>query len=426
MTATSGNILVTVQGTVSNGMPFTVSQTPTINSLSPTSGPVGRSVTISGVNFGATQGASTVTFKGTAAMPTKWTTTSIVTSVPSGAMTGNVVITTSNGTSSGVPFTVFQVPSITSLSVSSATIGSLVTITGANFGTSQGSSTVTFNGVAGTPASWSDTSIAVPVPVGATTGNVVVTENSLPSNAVALTVVTLSLPPVAQVLPANSATGVPENGRVVVRFAQPVQAPAIIAGTVAVSQGTTSITGTLALSNDGLSVTFSPSQNLQSNTTFNVAVTDLAGNQTTPEFQSTFATGSTTDTASPTIVQTSPQSGTTGVPTSAPIVVLFSKPMDPATLTPQTFSMSDNVTGLAVPGAVQVDASGRRHRSFRRTHLRSVLRSRWHSRRRLRTRPATTLAAAARTLASRQRSHPTLRRHKWSARVRQMQPPESR
>ncbi len=65
---------------------------PSITSLTPTSGLVGASVTISGANFGATQGTSTVTFNGTAATPTSWGATSIVAPVPAGATTGNVVV----------------------------------------------------------------------------------------------------------------------------------------------------------------------------------------------------------------------------------------------------------------------------------------------------------------------------------------------
>ena len=45
---------------------------PSITSLSPTSGAVGASVTITGTNFGSTQGASTVAFNGTAATLTSW------------------------------------------------------------------------------------------------------------------------------------------------------------------------------------------------------------------------------------------------------------------------------------------------------------------------------------------------------------------
>ena len=50
---------------------------PTIASLSPTSGLAGNSVTISGTNFGSIQGTSTVSFGGTAAAVTAWSATSI-------------------------------------------------------------------------------------------------------------------------------------------------------------------------------------------------------------------------------------------------------------------------------------------------------------------------------------------------------------
>jgi hypothetical protein len=65
-----------------------------------------------------------------------------------------------------------------------------VTISGANFGATQGSSTVTFNGTTATPTSWSATSIVAPVPAGATTGNVVVTVGGVASNGVNFTVTT--------------------------------------------------------------------------------------------------------------------------------------------------------------------------------------------------------------------------------------------
>lgn len=358
LTAMTGNVVVTVNGASSNGVPFTVSQTPTINSLSPSAGPVGTSVTINGVNFGSSQGSSTVTFNGIAATPTSWSSTAIMVPVPTGATTGNVVVTVNGTASSGVPFTVYPIPNITSLSASSTTIGASITITGNNFGSSAGSSTVTFNGVAGTPTSWSSTSIVVLVPFGATTGNVVVTENGIASNSVPITITMVSLPAVSQVLPANGSTGVPENGRVVVRFAQPVPQTALIPGTVSLSQGTTAVSGTLTLSNDGLSVTFIPAQNLAATTAFNVSVTDLTGNQSSPEFQSTFTTGSTTDTVAPSLVQTSPQNTNTGLQISAPIVVQFSKAMDPGTLTPQTFTVADTFTGKAINGMVQVDPTG--------------------------------------------------------------------
>jgi hypothetical protein len=182
--ATTGNVVVTAVGVASNGVPFTVA--PGITTLSPTSGVVGSSLTITGTSFGTTQG--TVTFNGTPATTiTNWTNTSIQTSVPTGATSGNVVVTVGGVASNGSSFTVLATPGITNLSVTSGAVNTPVTITGSNFGTTQG--TVTFNGTpATTITNWTDTSIQTSVPTGATTGNVVVTADGVASNGVSFTV----------------------------------------------------------------------------------------------------------------------------------------------------------------------------------------------------------------------------------------------
>src|SRR4030095_11020932 len=119
--------------------------------------------------------------------PTSWSATSIVVPVPAGATTGNVVVTVGGQASNGLAFSVAR--SITSLAPASGPVGTSVTIAGANFGATQGTSTVRFNGTTATPTSWSATSIVVPVPAGTTSGPVVVTVGGLPSNGVSFTVV---------------------------------------------------------------------------------------------------------------------------------------------------------------------------------------------------------------------------------------------
>jgi len=57
-------------GVNSNGSSFTVVSAPSITSLSITKGAVGAPVTITGTNFGATQGSGTVKFNGTTATVT--------------------------------------------------------------------------------------------------------------------------------------------------------------------------------------------------------------------------------------------------------------------------------------------------------------------------------------------------------------------
>ena len=68
-----------------------------------------------------------------------------MTTVPTGATTGNVVVHASGVDSNGLSFTVVVAPSITSLSISTGAVGAAVTVTGANFGATQGSGSVSFN-----------------------------------------------------------------------------------------------------------------------------------------------------------------------------------------------------------------------------------------------------------------------------------------
>jgi hypothetical protein len=89
------------------------------------------------------------------------------------------------------------VPLILRLTPSSGLAGTSVQIVGANFGGTKGSSTVTFNGVAVTTyGPWTNTAITVTVPNGAMSGNVVVTVNGVPSNALFFPINGIGIQPV--------------------------------------------------------------------------------------------------------------------------------------------------------------------------------------------------------------------------------------
>src|SRR5262249_38353891 len=149
---------------------------PNITSISPTVGPpspVGSSLTINGTNFGSPQGGSTVTVGGVTSTPSSWSTTRIVAPVPTSLAAGSAdVMVTVNGLASNTR-SFLVIPVLTNVSPGTAAVGASVTINGAGFGTTQGGSTVTFNGTTATPTSWGPSSIVVPVPTGATSGDVV-------------------------------------------------------------------------------------------------------------------------------------------------------------------------------------------------------------------------------------------------------------
>jgi hypothetical protein len=86
-------------GSLGNIASFTMpsSNEPTIANFAPASGITGASVTITGVNFGATIGANTVKFNGQTAIVTVASTTSLTVTVPDGVTTGRISVQTDQG-----------------------------------------------------------------------------------------------------------------------------------------------------------------------------------------------------------------------------------------------------------------------------------------------------------------------------------------
>jgi RHS repeat-associated protein len=184
--AVTGGVQVTNSGVSSNSnIVFTVPP-PQVTSISPTSGNVGTTpLTINGSGFQNTQGGlSSVYINGTFASVVSgtWSDTQIKVTVPSGAATGPVTVTVNGVTSNAnVEFTMPN-PVITGLVPSSGPVTTQVQINGSGFGATQGSSTITFNGVPGTNITWHDTQITATVPTSAVTGAVKVTVGGVSSN----------------------------------------------------------------------------------------------------------------------------------------------------------------------------------------------------------------------------------------------------
>jgi hypothetical protein len=82
----------------------------------------------------------------------------------------------------------FPQPVISNISPNVGPIGASITVTGSNFGATQGTNTIKFNGITATSGSWNDSVIIAAVPTSATTGPVIVTVNGVASNGAAFTV----------------------------------------------------------------------------------------------------------------------------------------------------------------------------------------------------------------------------------------------
>jgi YD repeat-containing protein len=235
---TTGPVIVT-QGVASNSASFTVIPPPAISGVSPASGGVNSQITISGSGFGIPQGSGNVTFNGTAATPFSWSDGSIVVPVPAGATTGPVVVTAGGINSNSFTFTVAPGPSITALSLTTGAAGAPVTISGQNFGASQGSSAVRFNGLPASVTSWTATSIGVTVPANVSTGPVTVSVGQQVSNGVTFTAITSGT---LSGTVSSSADGSAISGATI----QALQNGAVKASTTTASNGTYSLTGLAA------------------------------------------------------------------------------------------------------------------------------------------------------------------------------------
>jgi len=200
----SGSAQVQQAGTWSNAITFTII-TPTISSISPSSGVPGTQVTINGTNFGTTQGSGQVWLGSTyAGSIVSWSNTQIVATVAANSTSGNAQVQQSGVWGNQVAFTVTS-PSISSISPSTARAGDSITITGTNFGSTQGSGQVWLGSkLAGSYVSWSNTQIVATVASGATSGVAQVKQSGVWGNTVALTVIT---PVISSVSPTTARAG---------------------------------------------------------------------------------------------------------------------------------------------------------------------------------------------------------------------------
>ena len=77
-----------------------------ITELSSPCGVTGETIIITGTSFGDTQGSSVVTFNGVPGAVTFWSNNQISVLVPSGAITGDVVVRVNGINSNGIRFTI--------------------------------------------------------------------------------------------------------------------------------------------------------------------------------------------------------------------------------------------------------------------------------------------------------------------------------
>jgi YD repeat-containing protein len=165
-------------------------------------------------------------------------------------------------------------------------------------------------------------------------------------------------PVVTTVSPANQAGGVPTNSVIQLQFSKRVDPLTVTTANFLVLPQATGIPipGTIAVSADGLTATFTPNPALDPSTVYFIeatgGITDLQGHAL-QFFFAAFSTGLGAVTTAPTVVQVSPANGTSGVPVNPQVVVVVSAPVSAASVGSNAITVAAG--GTPVSGAISLN-----------------------------------------------------------------------
>jgi hypothetical protein len=156
-------------------------------------------------------------------------------------------------------------------------------------------------------------------------------------------------PLVISTVPADNAINVPLNQVLSATFNKPMNIETITSNSFTVS-GLTAVTGAISFTSTATTTTvnFTPSSNLQLNTTYTAVITsgvkDTMGNAMQVDYVWSFSTGNV---ILPRIISTDPLNAATNVPFNKKITATFNQVMNPSTVTAASFTVSNGTSNIA-------------------------------------------------------------------------------
>jgi len=196
---------------LSNVVTFTVTTAvPVVSGISPATAGTGIPVTITGTNFGSSEGNSLVQLQGLSFLVSSWSDTQIVATVPSGITPGGpfAVNVTINGVTVSAALTLVGAPQVNSVQWDPVGAGGTECVSGNGFGTPSGS--LLLNGTNLIPSLWSNTQACFVIPPATAAGltTLQVVNAAGPGNTANFTVTTI-VPVISGISPATAGAGVP-------------------------------------------------------------------------------------------------------------------------------------------------------------------------------------------------------------------------
>jgi hypothetical protein len=163
--------------------------------------------------------------------------------------------------------------------------------------------------------------------------------------------------PTVTMTPTPSSTGVGPNAVVTLTFSESIDPTTINSQNFSLFNGSVSLNPYISASSDNRTVSLNSSLPYGATITavVSTAVRDLVGNNLASPFQGSFTTISQPLPSNPSVVQSRPVSGATGVPLNNPITLFVSSPLNPTTAA-GAFYVSQN--GVLINGTVTTSTDG--------------------------------------------------------------------
>jgi hypothetical protein len=163
---------------------------------------------------------------------------------------------------------------------------------------------------------------------------------------------TSDAPSVSSTTPTNAQTSVSINTKVTVLFSMTVLASSVTTDTFYLKSAQGNVSGTVTV--DGSTAVFAPSEALQPLTVYTAVVSGNVQNTNGltmgTDYTWSFTTGEKPDTTPPQVKETSPTSGATNISTTSTVSAVFTKNIDPSTVTSSTFTVK--ASGASVQGTI--------------------------------------------------------------------------
>lgn len=163
-------------------------------------------------------------------------------------------------------------------------------------------------------------------------------------------------PTIISTAPADGATDVPINRKIIATFSEPMRPSTITdTGTFTLTGPGGAVAGEVTYNVASHILIFDPAGDLAAGVytaTITTAAEDVSGNALASNYEWSFTVGTDTDITLPTVSYTMPTDGATDVPSNTNIIVTFSEVMDPDTINVLTFTVETTDGSIPVPGFV--------------------------------------------------------------------------